>query len=156
MSSKPKSILETMLNHLGFDAAVEESALESGSLLNVQTEDDPGRLIGRQGRTLSDLQYLTNRLLIVQDKEAPMGASLSCTMSRRLVRYCRSLKVRPWRPMRRPGSSSVCTFNRLPLSSALSSTAASKPRWFSMVSRMDFGLLDIVIIRFFSGSCRAE
>ena len=60
-----------MLNHLGFDAAVEESALESGSLLNVQTEDDPGRLIGRQGRTLSDLQYLTNRLLIVQDKEAP-------------------------------------------------------------------------------------
>ena len=46
MSSKPKSILETMLNHLGFDAAVEESALESGSLLNVQTEDDPGRLIG--------------------------------------------------------------------------------------------------------------
>jgi len=71
MSSKPKSILETMLNHLGFDAAVEETALESGSLLNVQTEDDPGRLIGRQGRTLSDLQYLTNRLLIVQDKEAP-------------------------------------------------------------------------------------
>ena len=47
-----------MLNHLGFDAAVEETALESGSLLNVQTEDDPGRLIGRQGRTLGDLQYL--------------------------------------------------------------------------------------------------
>ena len=37
----------------------------------MKTEDDPGRLIGRQGRTLSDLQYLTNRLLIVQDKEAP-------------------------------------------------------------------------------------
>jgi spoIIIJ-associated protein len=45
--------------------------MDSGSLLNVKTEDDPGRLIGRQGRTLSDLQYLTNRLLIVQDKEAP-------------------------------------------------------------------------------------
>ena len=71
MSSKPKSILETMLNHLGFDAAVEETALESGSLLNVQTEDDPGRLIGRQGRTLSELHYLTNRLLIVPDTEAP-------------------------------------------------------------------------------------
>ena len=71
MSSKPKSILENMLNHLGFDAAVEETALDSGSLLNVKTEDDPGRLIGRQGRTLSDLQYLTNRLLIVQDEEAP-------------------------------------------------------------------------------------
>ncbi len=71
MSSKPKSILENMLNHLGFDATVEETALDSGSLLNVKTEDDPGRLIGRQGRTLSDLQYLTNRLLIVQDDEAP-------------------------------------------------------------------------------------
>ena len=71
MSSKPKSILENMLNHLGFDASVEETALDSGSLLNVKTEDDPGRLIGRQGRTLSDLQYLTNRLLIEQDDEAP-------------------------------------------------------------------------------------
>ena len=64
MSSKPKSILENMLNHLGFDASVEETALDSGSLLNVKTEDDPGRLIGRQGRTLSDLQYLTNLSLI--------------------------------------------------------------------------------------------
>ena len=71
MSSKPKSILENMLNHLGFDASVEETALDSGSLLNVKTEDDPGRLIGRQGRTLSDLQYLTNRLLIEQDDKAP-------------------------------------------------------------------------------------
>ena len=71
MSSKPKSILGNMLNHHGFDASVEETALDSGSLLNVKTEDDPGRLIGRQGRTLSDLQYLTNRLLIVQDDEAP-------------------------------------------------------------------------------------
>ena len=71
MSSKPKSILENMLNHLGFDASVEETVLDNGSLLNVKTQDDPGRLIGRQGRTLSDLQYLTNRLLIVQDQEAP-------------------------------------------------------------------------------------
>jgi len=71
MSSSAKNILETMLDRLGFDAAVEETDLDTGSLLNVKTEDDPGRLIGRQGRTLSDLQYLTNRLLIVQDKEAP-------------------------------------------------------------------------------------
>ena len=71
MSSTAKNILESMLTRLGFDAAVEETPMDSGSLLNVKTEDDPGRLIGRQGRTLSDLQYLTNRLLIVQDKEAP-------------------------------------------------------------------------------------
>ncbi len=61
MSTIPKSILENLL----------KTPMDEGSLLNVNTEDDPGRLIGRQGRTLSDLQYLTNRLLIVQDKEAP-------------------------------------------------------------------------------------
>ena len=71
ISSSAKDILEKMLTRLGFDASVEETPMDSGSLLNVKTEDDPGRLIGRQGRTLSDLQYLTNRLLIVQDKEAP-------------------------------------------------------------------------------------
>ena len=31
MSTKPKSILEDMLNHLGFDASVEETTLDSGS-----------------------------------------------------------------------------------------------------------------------------
>ncbi|MDP7011050.1 MAG: KH domain-containing protein [Verrucomicrobiota bacterium] len=71
MSTTPKNILENLLARLGFEATVEETELETGSLLNVKTEDDPGRLIGRQGRTLSDLQYLTNRLLIEQDKEAP-------------------------------------------------------------------------------------
>jgi spoIIIJ-associated protein len=71
MSTIPKSILENLLSRLGFNATVEETPMDEGSLLNVNTEDDPGRLIGRQGRTLSDLQYLTNRLLIVQDKEAP-------------------------------------------------------------------------------------
>ena len=71
MSTLPKNILENLLTRLGFEATIEETEMETGNLLNVKTEDDPGRLIGRQGRTLSDLQYLTNRLLIVQDKEAP-------------------------------------------------------------------------------------
>ena len=71
MSTLPKNILENLLTRLGFEATIEETEMETGSLLNVKTEDDPGRLIGRQGRTLSDLQYLTNRLLIVQDKDAP-------------------------------------------------------------------------------------
>ena len=71
MSTLPKNILENLLTRLGFEATIEETEMETGSLLNVKTEDDPGRLIRRQGRTLSDLQYLTNRLLIVQDKEAP-------------------------------------------------------------------------------------
>jgi len=44
--------------------------MEEGILLDVKT-DDPGRLIGRQGQTLSDLQYITNRLLFQQDQNAP-------------------------------------------------------------------------------------
>jgi spoIIIJ-associated protein len=39
-------------------------------LLDVKTEDS-GRLIGRQGQTLSDLQYLVNRLLFQQDQTTP-------------------------------------------------------------------------------------
>lgn len=44
--------------------------MEEGILLDVKT-DDPGRLIGRQGQTLADLQYITNRLLFQQDQHAP-------------------------------------------------------------------------------------
>ena len=56
---------------LGFDfATVEEQPLEDGCLLEVKTEDS-GRLIGRQGQTLSDLQYITNRLLFQQDPASP-------------------------------------------------------------------------------------
>lgn len=44
--------------------------MEDGLLLDIKT-DDSGRLIGRQGQTLSDLQYITNRLLFQQDASAP-------------------------------------------------------------------------------------
>src|SRR5882724_12032908 len=71
MHAQPKTTLEQLLHHLGFtDATVEENRLEEGILLDVKT-DDPGRLIGRQGQTLSDLQYITNRLLFQQDQSAP-------------------------------------------------------------------------------------
>jgi spoIIIJ-associated protein len=70
MPADAKAILENMLNLLGFSATVEEHRLEDGTLLDVKTEDS-GRLIGRQGQTLSDLQYITNRLLFQQDASAP-------------------------------------------------------------------------------------
>ena len=70
MPAQPKEILETILTSLGFSATVEEHKLEEGVLLDVKT-DDAGRLIGRQGQTLSDLQYITNRLLFQQDATAP-------------------------------------------------------------------------------------
>jgi spoIIIJ-associated protein len=70
MPADPKNTLENLLNHLGFSATVEEHLLEDGMLLDVKTEDS-GRLIGRQGQTLADLQYITNRLLFQQDPSAP-------------------------------------------------------------------------------------
>jgi len=70
MSTHPKVTLEKLLSTLGFPATIEEHHLEDGLLLDVKTEDS-GRLIGRQGQTLADLQYLTNRLLFQQDPEAP-------------------------------------------------------------------------------------
>ncbi len=70
MPAPSKATLEKLLELLGFPATVEEHPMEEGILLDVKT-DDPGRLIGRQGQTLSDLQYITNRLLFQQDQGAP-------------------------------------------------------------------------------------
>jgi spoIIIJ-associated protein len=70
MTAQPKTTLEQLLNLLGFDATVDEQALDDGIFLDVKTEDS-GRLIGRQGQTLSDLQYITNRMLFQQDQSAP-------------------------------------------------------------------------------------
>jgi spoIIIJ-associated protein len=70
MPAQPKATLEQLLKLLGFEATVEEHHLDDGLFLDVKT-DDSGRLIGRQGQTLSDLQYLTNRLLFQQDKTVP-------------------------------------------------------------------------------------
>ena len=71
MPAQPKETLEKILASLGFPATVEEHQLEEGVLLDVKTDDAAGRLIGRQGQTLSDLQYITNRILFQQDANAP-------------------------------------------------------------------------------------
>lgn len=70
MPADPKETLHKILDLLGFPSTVEEHHLEDGILLDVKTEDS-GRLIGRQGQTLSDLQYLTNRMLFQMDPSAP-------------------------------------------------------------------------------------
>ena len=70
MPAQPKETLEKILTSLGFETTVEEHKLDDGILLDVKT-DDAGRLIGRQGQTLSDLQYITNRLLFQQDASSP-------------------------------------------------------------------------------------
>jgi spoIIIJ-associated protein len=70
MSVPSKATLEKLLELLGFSATVEEQKNDDGVTLDVKT-DDSGRLIGRQGQTLSDLQYIANRLLFQQDQNAP-------------------------------------------------------------------------------------
>ncbi len=70
MPAEPKATLETMLKTLGFDITVEEHHAEDGLLLEVKAAD-AGRLIGRQGQTLGQLQYLLNRMLFHQDPSSP-------------------------------------------------------------------------------------
>src|SRR6266516_1018353 len=71
MPAQPKTLLEQLLHHLGFtNSTVEEQHSEEGLLLDVKS-DDTSRLIGRQGQTLSELQYILNRLLFHQDQAAP-------------------------------------------------------------------------------------
>ena len=70
MPAQPKEILEKILGTLGFATTVEEHTLDGDLTLDVKT-DEAGRLIGRQGQTLADLQYLVNRILFQQDQSAP-------------------------------------------------------------------------------------
>jgi spoIIIJ-associated protein len=70
MPAEPQATLQKILELLGFVATVEEHRMEDGILLDVKT-DDSGRLIGRQGQTLADLQYITNRMLFQQDPSVP-------------------------------------------------------------------------------------
>lgn len=70
MPTEPKATLEELLKHLGFAATVESQTVDGGTVLDVKTEDS-GRLIGRQGQVLGDIQYITNRLIFRQDPDAP-------------------------------------------------------------------------------------
>lgn len=70
MPVNPKALTEEFLRLLGFEATVEEHRLDESFLLDIQCED-AGRLIGRQGQTLSALQYLVNRMIYQLDKEHP-------------------------------------------------------------------------------------
>jgi spoIIIJ-associated protein len=70
MPAQPKATLEKLLELLGFPATVDELPADDGVMLDVKTEES-GRLIGRSGQTLADLQYITNRLLFQLDHNAP-------------------------------------------------------------------------------------
>jgi spoIIIJ-associated protein len=70
MTAQPKTILEELLRHLDFQATVTEIPSEDGPILDITT-DDSARLIGRNGQTLSDLQYMVNRIVFQAHPESP-------------------------------------------------------------------------------------
>jgi spoIIIJ-associated protein len=67
----PRELLDTMLGYLGFAFDIQESVAPDGTLtLQVYTAEAE-RLIGHEGETLDDLQFLLNRLLQAKDRQAP-------------------------------------------------------------------------------------
>lgn len=71
MSANPKALTEEFLRLLGFtNVVVTEQLVPEGVLLSVQC-DNAARLIGHQGQTLSEFQYLINRLIYHADPTAP-------------------------------------------------------------------------------------
>jgi spoIIIJ-associated protein len=65
-----KEILDTMLGYLGFVAEIQEVETENGRQLQVFTAESDA-LIGHEGETLEDLQFLLNRILQANDRNAP-------------------------------------------------------------------------------------
>lgn len=65
---RAREILELLLGHLGLVFEVEERQQAGRTVLNIVTRD-ASRLIGRDGQTLDDLQYLLNRILNRTEEE---------------------------------------------------------------------------------------
>src|SRR5476651_2237921 len=59
---RARETLELMLGHLGLVFEVEEMEPAGRHVLNIHSRE-AGRLIGRDGQVLEDLQYLLNRVL---------------------------------------------------------------------------------------------
>jgi spoIIIJ-associated protein len=65
-----REVLQTMLDGLGLHTKVEQHQLDGTTLLHIATVE-PGRLIGKHGLTLNQLQFLLNRILQRMSAEAP-------------------------------------------------------------------------------------
>jgi spoIIIJ-associated protein len=71
MPANAKTLTEEFLRLLGFTpVAIDEQPYDQGVMLSIQCED-ASRLIGRQGQTLGELQYLINRMIFQADPASP-------------------------------------------------------------------------------------
>lgn len=65
----PRELLDTMLGYLGFLTEIVEQEGPDGSVLQIYTAESQ-KLIGQDGETLDDLQYLLNRMIQNFDRSA--------------------------------------------------------------------------------------
>lgn len=65
-----REVLDTMLGYLGFVAEVELDSSQDGTSIQVLT-GEPDLLIGSRGERLDNIQYLVNRIIQAQHREAP-------------------------------------------------------------------------------------
>lgn len=63
-------IVKNMIERLGLTADVKATDREGDLLLTLDTPD-PGRLIGRKGRSIDSLEYLLNRILGHHEQDFP-------------------------------------------------------------------------------------
>lgn len=66
----PSKVLQQLLDGLGLQTKVDQYTMDGTTLLHIATVE-PGRLIGKHGQTLSQLQFLLNRILQRLHPEAP-------------------------------------------------------------------------------------
>lgn len=67
----PAEVLQKMIGLLGIQAKVQQLPSDGSSVLLHIGTDDPGRLIGKGGQTLSQLQFLLNRMLQRMHSDSP-------------------------------------------------------------------------------------
>jgi spoIIIJ-associated protein len=67
---KASRTLATMLDYLGLDAMLKTEMKGANVAIKI-TSDEAGRIIGRKGQTLENLQLLLNRMLFNGDKTFP-------------------------------------------------------------------------------------
>ncbi|QSH42529.1 R3H domain-containing nucleic acid-binding protein [Lentisphaerota bacterium ZTH] len=67
---KASRTLAIMLDYLGLDADLKAEQKGANIAIKIASED-AGRIIGRKGQTLENLQLLLNRMLFNGDKEFP-------------------------------------------------------------------------------------